>query len=119
MKQPQNVLLGARMTEVVRLPALVGLAAGLVDEPMKGYHVLREACARLWRKRQDFELLVTADPPGRVDEFTRLVGWQSQDNLPRQLWASDVLVMPTIAQEALGRTAVEAMAAGKPVVASP
>src|SRR5262249_6874659 len=30
----------------------------------------------------------------------------------------DVLAMPTVAQEALGRTAVEAMAAGKPVVAS-
>src|SRR5437763_1359877 len=31
---------------------------------------------------------------------------------------ADVLVFPTIAQEALGRTAVEAMAAGLPVVAS-
>jgi glycosyltransferase involved in cell wall biosynthesis len=94
------------------------LFAGLVDEWMKGFHVLHDACARLRRRRQDFELVATADPPGRVDDFTRFVGWLSQEQLPRQLHAADVLVMPTVAQEALGRTAVEAMAAGRPVVAS-
>lgn len=92
--------------------------AGLIEEAMKGFHVLHEACTTLWKKRQDFELVATGDPPGQVDAFTRLVGWQSQEELPRQLRACDVLVMPTIAQEALGRTAVEAMAAGKPVIAS-
>jgi Glycosyl transferases group 1 len=94
------------------------LFAGLVDEWMKGYRVLHDACALLWRKRRDFELVATADPPEQVDEFTRFIGWQSQEDLPAHLFAADVLVMPTIAQEALGRTAVEAMAAGKPVVAS-
>lgn len=93
------------------------LFAGLVDEWMKGFRVLHDACQRLWEKRQDFELVATADPPGPVDAFTRFVGWQSQEDLPAHLFAADVLVMPTIAQEALGRTAVEAMAAGKPVVA--
>src|SRR5262249_14693904 len=53
-----------------------------------------------------------------ADPFVRYVGWQSQEELPKLLAACDMLVMPTIAQEALGRTAVEAMAAGKPVVAS-
>jgi glycosyltransferase involved in cell wall biosynthesis len=94
------------------------LFAGLVDEWMKGFHVLHDACASLWRGRRDFELLATADPPRRVDEFTRAVGWLSQEELPRQIRAADVLVMPTIAQEGLGRTAVEAMACGRPVVAS-
>lgn len=94
------------------------LFAGLVDEWMKGFHVLRAACSRLGQDRADFELVATADPAGRVDEFTRLVGWQSQDDLPRHISACDILVIPTLAQEALGRTAVEAMAAGKPVVAS-
>jgi glycosyltransferase involved in cell wall biosynthesis len=92
--------------------------AGLVEELMKGFHVLQEACALLWQKRQDFEVVATADPPGRVNDFTRYVGWLSQEELPRHLRAADVLVMPTVAQEALGRTAVEAMAAGRPVVAS-
>jgi glycosyltransferase involved in cell wall biosynthesis len=53
-----------------------------------------------------------------LDPFTRFVGWQSQEALPRQLRAADLVVVPTVAQEALGRTAVEAMAAGRPVVAS-
>src|SRR5262249_53314294 len=52
------------------------------------------------------------------DDFTELVGWQSQAELPRVFRRADVVVVPTIAQEALGRTAVEAMAAGRPVVAS-
>jgi glycosyltransferase involved in cell wall biosynthesis len=56
--------------------------------------------------------------PGPVDAFTRFIGWQSQEELPARLREADLLVMPTIAQEALGRTAVEAMAAGRAVVAS-
>ena len=92
--------------------------AGLIHEPMKGFAVLHDAARRLWSRRKDFVLIATGDPAGQVDEFTRLIGWQSQDDLPRHLRAADVVVFPTIAQEALGRTAVEAMAAGRPVVAS-
>jgi glycosyltransferase involved in cell wall biosynthesis len=94
------------------------LFAGLVDELMKGFDILLQACSLLWHKRQDFELLATADPPGQANEFTRFVGWLSQEDLPAQLQACDILMMPTIAQEALGRTAVEGMAAGRPVIAS-
>ncbi len=92
--------------------------AGLIEEAIKGFQVLHEACARLWKRRQDFELVATGRPPGGVDAFTRFVGWLSQDELPRHLRAADVCVVPTIAQEALGRTAVESMAVGRPVVAS-
>jgi glycosyltransferase involved in cell wall biosynthesis len=92
--------------------------AGLVDEWMKGFHVLHEACSLLWQRRRDFQLIATADPPGSLDEFTRFVGWLSQEDLPRQMRESDIVVVPTVAQEALGRTAVEAMAAGRPVIAS-
>lgn len=94
------------------------LFAGLVDEWIKGFPYLHQACSDLWQSRQDFELLVTADPIGQRDPFTRHIGWQSQESLPRHIYSSDILVVPTIAQEALGRTAVEAMAAGKPVIAS-
>ena len=85
---------------------------------MKGFHVLHEACARLWRKRKDFELIATAEPAGQADEFTRFVGWVSQEELPRHYAETDITVVPTIAQEGLSRTSVEAMASGKPVVAS-
>jgi glycosyltransferase involved in cell wall biosynthesis len=94
------------------------LFAGLVEEWIKGFHVLRQACALLRKKRRDFELVATGEPAGPADGFTRHVGWQSQEDLPRLLWAADLVVLPTVAQEALGRTAVEAMAAGRPVVAS-
>jgi glycosyltransferase involved in cell wall biosynthesis len=92
--------------------------AGLVEEAMKGFHVLHEACALLWQRRQDFELVATGDPPGPVDACTRFVGWLSQEELPQHLRAADVVVLPTVAQEDLGRTAVEAMAVGRPVLAS-
>jgi glycosyltransferase involved in cell wall biosynthesis len=92
--------------------------AGLVEEWIKGFRVLHEACALLWQRRQDFEVIATGHPVGQIDAFTRYVGWLSQEELPRHLRASDICVIPTIAQEALGRTAVEAMAAGRPVIAS-
>jgi glycosyltransferase involved in cell wall biosynthesis len=98
--------------------ARVVFFAGLVQEMIKGFDVLHEACARLWKHRQDFELVATGEPAVRVDAFTRFVGWQSQPDLPRHLRASDIVAVPTIAQDALGRTAAEAMAAGRPVVAS-
>lgn len=94
------------------------LFAGLVAEPMKGFEVLHAACRELWSQRRDFELLATADPPGSLDEFTTLIGWQSQAELPATIRRADLVVCPTIAEEALGRTAVEAMAAARPIVAS-
>jgi glycosyltransferase involved in cell wall biosynthesis len=92
--------------------------AALVEECMKGFHVLHEACSRLWKKRRDFELVATGEPARQVDAFTRFTGWASQEELPRHYWETDITVVPTIAQEGLSRTSVEAMAAGKPVVAS-
>jgi glycosyltransferase involved in cell wall biosynthesis len=92
--------------------------AAVVHETMKGLHIVHEACRRLRQMRSDFELVVTGDPPGQVDAFTRFVGWVSQEELPRHYRASDICVVPTIAQEGLSRTSVEAMASGIPVVAS-
>jgi glycosyltransferase involved in cell wall biosynthesis len=92
--------------------------AAVVGEAMKGFHVLHAACARLWQRRQDFELVATGEPIGQADAFTRFVGWASQEDLPRHYAETDITVVPTIAQEGLSRTSVEAMAAGRPVVAS-
>jgi glycosyltransferase involved in cell wall biosynthesis len=92
--------------------------AGLVEELSKGFHVLQEACALLWTKRRDFELVVTGEPAGKVNDFTRYVGWLSQEELPAELYRADMVVLPAVGQEALGRTAVEAMAAGRAVIAS-
>lgn len=98
---------------VVRL-----LFAGLVPEWIKGFHVLHEACARLWERRRDFELIATSDPVGRLDDFTRLLGWQSQERLPALYQQADICVVPTVVPDGLSRTSVEAMATGIPVIAS-
>ena len=45
------------------------------------------------------------------DRVSFVVFSNETDRLPRHLREADMLAMPTIAQEALGRTAVEAMAA--------
>ncbi|MCA8990768.1 MAG: glycosyltransferase family 4 protein [Planctomycetaceae bacterium] len=94
------------------------LFAGLTQELMKGFFVLAEAGITLWKQRQDFEIVVTGDPIEGLDEPFRFVGWQSQEHLPALIGDCDFLVFPTVAQEALGRTAVEAMGCGRPVVAS-
>ena len=94
------------------------LFAGLVNELMKGFHVIFEACCRLWDVRQDFELHVTGDPDTYEAPFLRYRGWKNQSDLPSLMAECDIVVVPTIAQEALGRTAVEAMGAIRPVVAS-
>ena len=61
---------------------------------------------------------MTFDPAGPIDEFTRSVGWCSLTDLPRHYRAADICLVPTIAQDSLSRTSVEAMASGIPVVAS-
>jgi glycosyltransferase involved in cell wall biosynthesis len=101
-------------------PAATLFMAAVAGEFIKGYHVAHEACRLLRQSRSDFELMVTFDPPGpgRIDEFTRSVGWCSQEELPRHYRAADICLVPTIAQDGLSITSVEAMASGIPVVAS-
>ena len=92
--------------------------AAVAGETIKGYHVAHEACRILRQSHTDFELVVTFDPPGQIDEFTRSVGWCSLTELPRHYRDADICLVPTIAQDSLSRTSVEAMASGVPVVAS-
>jgi glycosyltransferase involved in cell wall biosynthesis len=92
--------------------------AAVAGETIKGYHVADEACRILRQTRSDFELVVTFDPPGPIDEFTRSVGWCSLAELPRHYREADICLVPTIAQDSLSRTSVEAMASGIPVIAS-
>ena len=43
--------------------------AAVTGEFIKGGHIAHEACRILREARSDFELVVTSDPPGRIDEF--------------------------------------------------
>eukprot|EP00913_Durusdinium_trenchii_P013432 g12613.t1 len=115
---PDEIQIDEKRSDGESATPTVILFAGLCDEYIKGFHVLREALSIVWERRQDFELRVTSDPPPTPLPFARYVGWQSQDNLPALMRSADMVVFPTVVEEALGRTAVEAMGAGKPVVAS-
>ena len=114
---PRRSAAGSRRADRAASVATLFMAA-VQGEFIKGYHVAHEACRMLRQSRSDFELVVTFDPPGRIDEFTRSVGWCSQADLPRHYHAADICLVPTIAQEGLSRTSVEAMASGIPVIAS-
>jgi glycosyltransferase involved in cell wall biosynthesis len=95
------------------------LMSGVVEEPMKGFAVLHEAAERLWAKRQDFRVVVTGrEVQGPLNAYLESVGWRPQESLPELYAAADVCVVPSLCEEACGIVAIEAMAAGRPVVAS-
>jgi hypothetical protein len=54
--------------------------AAVAGEVIKGFHVAHEACRILRETRSDFELVVTFDPAGPIDEFTRSVGGARRTN---------------------------------------
>ena len=72
-------------------PVVTLFMAAVQGEFIKGYHIAHEACRLLRQTRSDFELVVTFDPPGRIDEFTCSVGWCSQADLP------GIIMPPTFA----------------------
>ena len=110
---PGNPDAGVESHAIARL-----FMAAVAGEVIKGFHVAHEACQILRETRTDFELVVTFDPAGPIDEFTRSVGWCSQAELPGHYRAADICLVATIAQDALSITSVEAMAAARPVIAS-
>lgn len=93
------------------------LMTGRVDDEAKGLHILKAACKGLWSKREDFTLTVTgrekSDGP-----FLKSTGWLDQDRLLRLYKEADICVFPSIWPEPFGLTVLEAMASGKPVIAS-
>jgi glycosyltransferase involved in cell wall biosynthesis len=96
---------------------MVLLAPGRLSDPVKGGAVLLEACDRLWARRKDFRLLLTMRRPW-LRLYAEGLGWLDADALLAAYARCDVCVVPAIWPEPFGIVAVEAMAAGRPVVAS-
>jgi glycosyltransferase involved in cell wall biosynthesis len=92
-------------------------------DPRKGFPQLVEALRRLaadgWAKRAML-VVFGAKPDGEIPDCgipTRFVGHISNDDdLSRLCAAADVMATPSL-QEAFGKTLIEAMACGTPVVA--
>lgn len=107
--------------------ALIALAVGTVA-PRKGYATLLEAVARPKAAFPDLVLLIAgAEIPDHaqglralaamrgIDDRVRFLG--PRQDIPRLLSAADIFVH-SARQETFGRVIVEAMAAGKPVIAT-
>ncbi len=94
--------------------------------PYKGYAHLIEAAALVARARPDAHWLLVGEGEQRgelerrcrtlgMDGKIHFTGWR--EDVPEILAASDVFVMPSLAEH-FGRVLVEAMAMGKPLVAT-
>ena len=97
-------------------------------EPRKGFTTLVEAFVRLRAHRPDVRLLVVGEGPERargeallpaaLRDDVRFLGRLVAEDLVAAHAASDLYVSPAIGGESFGIVLLEAMAAGRPVVAS-
>jgi glycosyltransferase involved in cell wall biosynthesis len=108
--------------------AFVALYMGRLDE-VKGVEVLLEAWRRLGWSADESRLLIVGSPELNADPDAYLahlhaLGTDSCTWLPMRpdvigvLHAADVLVLPSVWQEPFGRVVIEALATGRPVIAS-
>ena len=93
------------------------LMSGRIDDPQKGFNVLLSACKKLHDKGRIFKLLVTTEKKFE-EPFIESAGWLTPKELPKLYHKADICIVPSIWQEPFGIVAVEAMACGKPVIAS-
>ena len=121
---PERFVGCAAASAVAEREAVVGIVAAL--EIRKGHRYLLEAAARLKQRGHKIKYLVAGEGPARreleervkalslVDEV-RFCGFVS--DAPDFLSQIDVFILPSL-YEGLGVAVLEAMAAGKPVIAS-
>lgn len=96
-------------------------------EPRKGVEHLIDALAIVQRQIPDVRLTIVGDGPNRgtlsararhagID--ARFVGWIDDDRLAGYYRAADIVCSPAVGGESFGIVLLEAMAAGRPVVAT-
>jgi len=94
--------------------------SGRGDDPAKGFHILRNACNELLDLKEKFDLNVTwcHSKPPEFEKYIHIINWINYNELPSFYQDADLCVIPSIWPEPFGIAAVEAMACGKPVIAS-
>ncbi len=91
---------------------------GNADHFLNGAYVLAEAGRRLAMTRTDFEIRVIAAEDLVQQPWFTAYNWQDPEGVQRLYDDADIIVVPSVWSEPSGRTAIEGMAAGRPVVAS-
>lgn len=94
------------------------LMTGRAGDPRKGASTVIEAARLLAKERDDFQVWITHDDAAADTAYLKNIGWRSHKDLPAVYAESDICVVPSIWQEPFGMVAPEAMATGRPVVAS-
>jgi glycosyltransferase involved in cell wall biosynthesis len=105
----------------------VGMIARIA--PLKGQHVFIEAARQIAGHRDDVEFLIAGSPLFGEEKYAQQVQMQANgceqirflgfvDDVPALLSEVDVVVHASVLPEAFGQVVVEAMLAGKPVVAT-
>jgi len=96
-------------------------------EPRKGIDRLMRAMATVRRRVPCAQLVVVGDGPDRaaleaaahdMDAGVLFAGRVSDDDLPRFYKAADLVCSPALGDESFGIVLLEAMAAGRPIVAT-
>jgi phosphatidyl-myo-inositol alpha-mannosyltransferase len=119
---------GARPFEGFRHPERPTLLFVGRLEPRKGLATLVRAFTRLKTDRPELQLLVVGEGPERarceallppgLRRDVRFLGRVPHEDLPRYYATCDLYVAPSLGGESFGIVLLEAMAAGRPVVAS-
>ncbi len=92
--------------------------AGRAEDPAKGLETLLAAGKLLAESRNDFEIWATHTNRQLTNGWFKAIGWQDRAAMAERYRQADICVVPSIWEEPFGLTAVEAMAAGRPVCAS-
>jgi glycosyltransferase involved in cell wall biosynthesis len=94
------------------------LMTGRIGDERKGIRVVHRAAEILRKERNDFKVWITHDDVTANNGVIEAVGWHSHDKLAQLYSRADICVVPSLWAEPFGMVAVEAMASGRPVVAS-
>lgn len=100
--------------------------------PIKGHIYLIRAISKVARQIPNIKVLVIGDAPSAKQKYrqelevlirrlslTKYISFLGTcSDIPEKMKALDLLVMPSVGEEAFGRVIIEAQAAGVPVIAS-
>lgn len=95
----------------------------------KGFHILLRAFSIAIRKYPKVKLIIAGDGPKKreleklskildIERYVKFLGKVQYNKMQELFLSSDIVIVPSIHPEPFGRVALEAILAGKPVVAS-